>query len=187
MNHREMCIYKGIFFFLLFGLISCGNVLDNVSKSMALPIEKGYIYYYGDKNVLVYKPTVGLRRDSEEYMPKSFKIDLPEGMKFYEIVEPDDFVIYYSKKQVFYIHIDPDSDGRVDTVYTPDEDELDDFIQEKLSFHDYKYDIKKIKLNKSRKTVMLKLKKGQANILLYNISSVRLEVFLKAVRSFRFL
>lgn len=170
---------------LLFGLISCSNFLDKVSKSKALPVKEGYLYYYGDKNVLIYKSTVRLKADSEVFMPPSFKVDLPIGMKFYEINEPADFVIYYSKQQVFYIHIDRDSNNNIDTAYTPDENELDDFILGKLTMRKYKYDIKRIKPSKARRNIVLK--KGHASILLYNITPNQFENFLRSAKSFSFL
>lgn len=169
---------------LLFGITSCGSFIDNVTGSKALPVKEGYFYYYGDNNVLIYKPTVRLKADSEVFMPPSFKVDLPKGMKFYEINEPADFVIYYSKQQVFYIHIDRDSNNNIDTAYTPDENELDDFILGKLTMRKYKYDIKKIKPSNARRNIILK--NGQANILLYNITSVQFEDFLKSAKSLSF-
>lgn len=95
MSYRKMYIYKGLVVILLFGLFSCGNFLDKVGKSTTLPIRQGHINYYRDSNVLIYKPTLVLKRDSEEFMPASFRVNLPKGMKFYEINGPDYFVIYY--------------------------------------------------------------------------------------------
>lgn len=182
---NNMYIFKGLVFILIFGLFSCGNVLDKIGKSQALPVKNGYVSYYRDKNILIYRPTVGLRSDSEVSMPSSFQVNLPKGMKFYEFIEPTDFVIYYRKQQVFYVRIDTDSNSNVDTVYSPDKDELEDFVENKLSFHNYKYDIQKIKLIKSRKNVIVK--RGRANILLYNVTQAQFDDFLKSAQSFHFL
>lgn len=169
----------------LFMFTSCGRYIDKVNNQQSLPVKQGYFDFYSDSNVLAYTSSVGLTRGNGTIYPKHFKVNLPKGIKYYELTGSTDFSIYYESKQVFFIRVDLEKNEAGDTVYVPNRDELESFIQSKLTLRKSKYDIKEIDYNPSRKHVFIR--KGAATIFLYNIKPREYDLFFKSATSFSFI
>jgi hypothetical protein len=176
-----------LLFPLLFSICSCNRYIDAVKSKTKTPIMQGYFDFCpADSNVFVYKTNVGLKRDTEIAYPKSFKVTLPKGLRFYELSGSIDFGFYFDYDQVIFININAfDNVTKQDTFYIPRETELSELILNKLSTTNSKYNIKNISLNNSRRQAILM--KGPATILLYNIKPENYDIFLKYVTDFGFI
>lgn len=167
------------------GFASCSRYIDKVSSQQSLPVKQGYFDFYPDSNVLVYTSTVGLTRDIEKVYPKHFKVTLPKGIKYYELTGSTDFSIYYDSKQVLLIRLDLERNVTADTVYVPKQNEIESFVQSRLTLKKSKYDIKEISFNENRKHTFIE--KGAATILLYNIKPDDYDLFYKSANTFSFI
>lgn len=171
--------------FCIFLFASCGRYIDKVSSQQSSPVKQGYFAFYSDSNVLTYTSTVGLTRDTEKTYPKHLKVNLPKGIRYYELSGSTDFSIYYDCKQVFLVRVDLEKNIAGDTMYTPKQEELQSFIQSGLTLKQSKYDIKAIDFDANRKNVFIR--KGAATILLYNIKPNKYDLFYKFANTFTFI
>lgn len=167
-------------------IVSCNRYIDLAKNKTHLPIMQGYFDFYPDSNILLYKTNVILTRDTEKIYPKAFKVRLPKRLRSYELSGSTDFGFYYDKKQVIFINIDLDNkEVKRDTTYSPNEDELNNFVLYKASTSNHKYNIKEIPMNSKRKQMFIK--KGAATILLYNIEPKNYDLFYEYANGFSFI
>lgn len=172
--------------FICSTIVSCNRYIDRATSNDNVPERKGYFELYPDSNIFTYKTNVILTRDTEKIYPKAFKVKLPKGLKSYELTGSSDFSFYYQKKQVIFIRVDLENNkSNQDTSYSPTEDELEKFVQSKLTLTKSKYNIKEIPMNPKRRQMFIK--KGEATILLYNIEPKNYDLFYGYVNSFSFI
>lgn len=171
--------------FLLLILLSCNRYVDTAIGN-SVPVQQGYLKFYSDSNVLEYKSSVGLTRDTESVYPKSFRVKLPKNIKYYEFVGSSDFSFYYDKSQVVLIKIDLENKKSIpDTSYVPSEVELDRFIQQSSSSNHKKYSIKEMSGLSDRINKIIT--KGDADILLYNVTQENESIFSAYLNSLVFI
>ncbi|MGJ7033537.1 hypothetical protein [Niabella hirudinis] len=176
-----------VLFFICCIAVSCNRYIDVAKTRTRVPIMQDYFDFYPDSNVFLHKTNVVLTKDTEKIYPKSFKVKLPKGLRWYGILGSSDFEFHYDKKQVVFINIDLDiKEANRDTAYSPSQDELNNFVLYKISTSDHKKDnIKAIPININRKQMFIK--KGAATILLYNIDPKRYQLFYNYVNGFSFI
>ncbi len=161
---------------------SCSHYIDRVTT----PVNQGYLTFYPDSNVLIYKSNVGLKMDNERYNPKPFYTRLPKGIKWYEMENSQTFRFYYANAQVILISIDLFSEpNKIDTSYIPIQEEINKHIKSSASSTNEKFNINRIGINEARKQLIIK--KEAATILLYNIKPKNLETFRATLESLEFL
>lgn len=171
---------------LFLSAYSCSRYIDVAKDAQNVPIKQGFLNYYTDSNVLVYKSNVSLKRDAEIIYPKHFIIKLPKKIRFYEIINSTDFVFYYDKNQVVLLNIDLNGkEANVDTSYSPNISQINDFIQDKMFTATRSFDVKKIPAGSNRKQMILI--KGAATILLYNIQPKNIDLFYQDVSRIDFI
>ena len=150
-------------------LLSCNRYIDK-SPGNTIPVQQGYLQIYSDSNVLEYKSNIALTMDTEKLYPKSFRVQLPKRIKYYEFVGSTDFAFYYDKSQVVLIKIDLENKKSTpDTSYVPSEVELSRFIQQSSTSNSNhkKYNISEMTGLSDRINKIIR--RGDAEILLYNI------------------
>jgi hypothetical protein len=166
---------------VLFLTSSCNHYIDRVTA----PVNQGYLTFYPDSNILIYKSNVGLVMDKEKYSPKSFYTRLPKGIKWYEMENSQTFRFYYANAQVILISIDLfNAPNKIDTSYIPMHEEINKLIMSASSTNK-KFNINRIGINEARKQIIIK--KEAATILLYNIKPENLETFRATLESLEFL
>lgn len=187
MNNRLRSLTLNTILLLLIGFASsCNRYLDVIRYNDSVPMKQGFFEFYPDSNLLIYKSKVVLTSDAEKIYPKSFKVKLPKKLKYYELFGSSDFALYYDKGQVIFIKVDLENKKPAqDTVYTPSKEQLNEFIQFKISTGNGKYDIKEIPFHAERKNVIIE--KGSAVILLYNIYEENYDLFFDYVNEFSFI
>lgn len=160
--------------------------IDVTKSQVHVPIMQGYFNFYPDSNVFLYRTNVALTRDTEVFYPRAFKIKLPKGLKFYELGGSADFCFYYNKGQAIFIKTDLDNKTvKKDTFYSPQKEELSDFILYKTFTSNHKYNIKEILMKENRNQLFIR--KGTITILLYNIEPKNYDLFFKYTNDFSFL
>lgn len=170
---------------LLVETTSCNHHIDKVTGERKVQVMQGYMTYYPDSNILIYRNNVGLRMDTEVYTPKPFYAQLPQSLNWYSFASAGAFEFYYPRQQVVAINIDLYHTAFArDTIYEPTAAEVENFINTIMPGHG-KYDIRKIKLNLQRKQCIIK--KGAATILLYNITPENLGKFSQYLEELEFL
>lgn len=174
----------GIALLVMLNMSSCNRYIDVAGGSSS--IEQGTLKFYADSNVFTYRTNIVATRDQEKVYPKFFEVALPKKIKYYEFINSSDFGFYYDKGQVVFIKIDLEPKRRrIDTAYTPLKKELEEFVQTELKTRRSKYDIKNISLIEGRRNIIIT--KGDATILLYNITSDNENQFLSHLNTFRFI
>lgn len=159
--------FKTVIAFSVF-LTSCNRYID-VSTGKTIPVQQGYLNIYQDSNVLTYRSNISLTRDTEKIHPKPFKVKLPKRIKYYEFVGSSDFFFYYDKNQVVLIKVNLESQNTIlDTSYIPSDAGLNEFFQHVSTGSRKGYNIKEITSRVGRANRIIK--KGDAEILLYNIT-----------------
>ncbi len=162
----------------------CNRYLDS-AHSGKRKVDEGYLEFFKDNNVLVYKSNLIVNRDQQKSYPKAFHTVLPKGIKFYVIDVPFDLVFYYPKKQAILITLDIDSESPPkDTAYIPTGEQIDTFITKFHSLQNKRFDLKRIE-SKSRSNTILT--KGFSTILLFNILDENDSKFTNYLKSFTFL
>ena len=163
-------------------LCSCNKYFDKVNN---VQIKKeGFFTFYKNVNIFDYYSNVNFKADNEVWYPKSFEVNLPKGIKYWESSNSENFNFFYQGGQVILIHIDLQKSSTENTVYTPTDLEIKEFIYQTLVNHNNKFSAEKIEINHSLKQIMIK--KGSAKILLYNIANENYEAYFKALNTFRF-
>lgn len=183
---KSMSCVVCILSLLLFQASSCNHYIDKVTmgKEREMQIMQGYMTFYPDSNILIYRSAVGITMDNEILEPKPFYAKLPKDLKWYSIQNSQSFVFFYSRQQVVAINIDLSNKGFTrDTIFESTKDEIDNFINSSTS--EGKYEMRRIKFNPERKQLVIK--KEAATILLYNITSDNFNKFRGYLGSFRFL
>ncbi len=164
-------------------ILSCNRYIDQV-KADGEAVRHDQFTFYSDSNLLFYKSSVALQADNDTYYPKSFQVALPKKLKSYKFMNSEEFSFFYDGGQVLFIKINlRNSVNERDTTYTPSENEVSAYIENKLYSSPGKYDITKIAVKPNRKQTFIK--KGPATILLYNVLPENHDFFLKAGNSFR--
>lgn len=177
-------IFLPVFLLVIFGISSCYRYIDATNGDTV--IEQGSLKFYSDSNLFAYKTNIIATRDKEMIYPKYFEVTLPKKIKYYEFINSTDFGFYYEKGQVIFIKIELDSKIQSkDTTYIPSTEKLDEFIQLVIKTNGKKLDIKKITASKGRRNFIII--KGDATILLYNITNDNLKQFLDDLSSFKFI
>jgi len=180
-------LLKNLFIYIILVLASfsaaCNRYIDAVAKEDKRPKTVGYLTIYPDSNVFSYKTSITLTRDKEKIYPGSFKIALPKGLKYYEVVGSTHFVFYYNNNQSVMVDLEDSTIVAENGLsYTPKADEIDQIIQSKLTLEKSKFDIKKIPLNAKYKQLVVK-RKG-VTFLLYNIAPRNYDLFINYLSSF---
>lgn len=177
-------VFSGIF--LLQVIVSCNHYIDAVKKETKTPIMQGDFTFYPDSNILIYRSNVGLKADHEVYQPKPFKVKIPKKLKHYTFSNSQNFAFFYDDNQVVNIHIDlMNSDNTIRKTYTPNEEEIREYIQKNISSDNSKFNISNIDYISNRRHQMIN--KGNASILLYNIKEQNIITFTDAVKGLEFL
>ncbi len=167
-------------------LSACNRYVDVVKNGSNMPIQQGYLNFYRDSNVLIYKSNIILTRDTEKIYPRSFEVTLPKRIKYYEFLGMSDFAFYYDQNQVFFIKINLENrKGISDSSYVPSTEGLANFIQQLSTGNNKKYNIHEIAVNADRVNKIVT--KGDATILLYNIKKENEDIFSSYLSSFVFL
>lgn len=181
---RASIITAGITLLVVLSMGSCRTYVDATKGNT--PVEQGSFKFYTDSNLFIFKTNVILTRDKEEVHPKFFEVTLPKKIKYYEFINSSDFGFYYDKGQVVFIKIELEPKIKnKDTTYSPSAEKLKEFIQSGLKTGGAKYDIKKIPVYTGRRNVILI--RGDAMILLYNITDNNYSQFLDYLNRFRFI
>jgi len=181
---RASLITAVIALLVVFSMSSCRTYIDATNGST--PVEQGSLKFYTDNNLFTFKTSIILTRDKEEVHPKFFQVTLPKKIRYYEFINSTDFGFYYDKGQVVFIKIELEPvSKRSDTIYTPLKGQLEEFLQADLKTGGGKYDIKKIPFYKDRKNAIIT--KGDATIILYNITDNNYDQFLKYLNRFEFI
>jgi hypothetical protein len=177
-------VHVKILILLTFGLMSCNRYIDTTNGSTS--IDQGFLRFYTDSNLFTYKTNIITTKDNEKVNPKFFEVTLPKKMKYYELTNSTDFGFYYDKGQAIFIKIELEPKIQIkDTTYTPAKEKLEELIQAILKTNGGKYDIKKIPAHKERRNIILV--KGNATILLFNITEDNYKQFFDDVNSFKFI
>ena len=126
------------------------------------------------------------RGNNEIFKPKSFEINLPKKIKYWEAISGANFGFYYKSKQVIFINTDlyNCSNNKSDSIYTPSEKEMENLITTTFETSRKKRrDIKEIPFLKGRKYQIVK--KQGVTILLYNIKNKNYDDYLKLIKTFK--
>jgi hypothetical protein len=171
-------------YLIMFIFCSCNRYIDAKNKSIRLL--DGSFAFYPDRNELVYKSVVGLKRDHEILKPKPFQVKLPKKIKYYEFAVPSEFAFYYDKNQVVFIRIDLENSAPLlDTSYVPSAVELRTIIQQWPTGSHAKNNVREIDGRPDRINKLIR--KGDATILLYNVVKNNEYLFVDYLNSFTFL
>ncbi len=149
---------------------------------------KQEIYIENKDTCIFFKfiPNITYTRDNEIYKPKSFEINLPKKIKFWEAINSSNFGIYYKSKQVIFINTDLEncSNNKSDSIYTPSEKEIEYLITTIFeTSREKRRDIKEIPFLKCRKHQIIK--RQRITILLYNIKNKNYDNYLKLIKTFK--
>ena len=177
-------VHTEILLLIMLSLVSCNTYIDAAKGSTA--VDQGSLKFDKDSNLFIYKTNFVATRDKEKVYPKFFQVKLPKKMKYYEFTNSTDFGFYYDKGQAIFIKIELEPKTRIqDTTYTPSQEQLGELIQSVLKTNGGKYDIKKIPAYKERTNTVLV--KGDAVMLLYNVTENNYKRFFNDVNSFKFI
>lgn len=174
-----------LLFVAIITICSCNRYIDTTKTKRQISLKPGSFDFYPDSNVLFYDSNVKLKMDDVVLYPKSFKVTLPKKLKWYTFSNSKEFLFFYSKRQVVVIKVDLENQMLLrDTIYSPNEAELSNFISYKLHSTGNKYNIKDIPFDSNRKHMFIE--KGAATILLYNIEVENYDSFYENAMSFNF-
>ena len=163
---------------------ACTRYLDEDNKSNNKITTKDFeLNILENKNIFIYTSNLTTRRDDEVILTTKFKLDLPKNIINFKISNMYKFVFNYPNKQYFIIYTDNEKKSLVtnDTLYIPDEKEIEALIQQNGV-----HIIKKIKRDKSIGRKYLIFKKGNTTILLYNIKNDNIDTFVNCAKSLNF-
>ncbi|MDR1847687.1 MAG: hypothetical protein LBR17_06175 [Bacteroidales bacterium] len=161
--------------------------IDNKSKTDTL-----YYNYSLDTldNYYVFKYFCKLigAAENTKWIPMHFEIRLPKTFK--EITGAGEYFVFLFRQNqdlIMYYKYEDYNDSVVlnlDTVYEPTKKELESIFCN-LSFEGKNYYYEKIKISKKRKNFIIK-RKG-VTFILYNIKNKNVDMFMKAIDSFKIL
>lgn len=146
--------------------------------------DSSYFKTSDDNSLFVFESDISLRRDQEVYHPVNFQIQLPIGLKHWEVLNSSSFGFYYKANQVIFVKTNPFISNRLEeTVRTASINEINAFIIEECeTSNKAKWNIRDISLRPSRKSLIIR--KGNTQILLYNIKKRNFEEFKKLSATF---
>lgn len=155
-------------------------------KKIALHFEDKSCNIAEFKNHLLfkYKASIFISKDKERFSPINFEIQLPKKVQFWEAVNGTNFGFYYKHNQVIFISTIPISTKEVsiDSVFIPSKNDIEKMVNNLETSGHKKWDIRKIRIMKSRKNIVIK--KGNTTIFLLNIKEAYFEAYYHLVQSY---
>ncbi len=160
--------------FILLSLIGFMCLNCNLTSAQSNPIG---IEEYNDHLLFRYSSDIELKRDKEVFKPISFKIELPKGVRYWEISNSCDFGFYYKSSQVIFVSTDIYNERtKSDTSYVPSKKEIEKLISSSFVTNNHKkWNIKEMHLINNRKHLVIK--KDGTIILLFNIKEAKLQYY----------
>ena len=172
-NNRKISIF---FFYIGIVLSGCNKYIDTKGRLIS---SNGFsLKSYEDYNDFRCFSNMVSTMDTFRTVPTHFKVKLPKGILYNEIMGNSDFGFYYRKNQVIFIKVFPFTDEkylRKDTTYIPSYNEMEDLIEATLITSNSKLNIKKMNILKSRKHLIFSQR--NMKILLFNIEDLNVEKF----------
>ena len=84
----------GTLVLFMLSLSACNNYLDLTKEEKKIPVQQGEFIFSFDYNTLNYKSNIYVARDEEKLKPKSFTVNLPRKIKFYNLSNSEDFCFF---------------------------------------------------------------------------------------------
>ena len=143
---------------------------------------------YPDSSIYIYSSPFIARADTQSIYPQHFRIKLPPDLRHASIADMDEFGFLFKKKQVIYIYLNRDAANTGDTTFTiTNEEEIDILLHDKLAAINHKKPLNIGRNPYSTNRTTMIIKKGNATILLYNVTKKEQTRFFTYAGSFTFL
>lgn len=165
-----------IIFYVILTSCSTSKYIDLVANQQIL-IGDGQMLFHDDFNELEFHSNITLTKDKEKYTPKSFKVNLPKGIKYIKVINSSKFYFIYDSKQLIYIKLDYEhqKDQSINYISEPSHQKLNKILAPITD--NYKKN-KNFTLNESiigKSSNNILLKKNDYEILLFNIKDENLQ------------
>ncbi|GAA4349468.1 hypothetical protein GCM10023185_06250 [Hymenobacter saemangeumensis] len=141
--------------------------------------------YLKDHNRFVYKSKVNARADTQVFLTTHFAVDLPKGLKHWQVLG-NEFVFEYEKKQLVYIQMAYQNESQPiePTLRNVNNEEV--YARLSPYWYERKYPEKILKENHPGRISKV-YSDGRAVILLYNVKQENVDHFLRLTNGLTYL